>query len=637
MLRVYLDDFLLDENPLGVAELKHKIARDTAFNILTVQNEGVIEFTSRGYHYLRKRFDANIYREVRCRIQKLVGNTWETKVDAYLVLSTIQFNKTRNTARVSLVDKSWNWAVKNNIRIIQNPENTVSKTKETISSTSPDNVQMFNPSLGLWNSGFTVSGDRDVYPVKDYIQNMLDFMSDGAITFESDFLDNFSLNRASNTAPAVSNIEDDLACELGVLSGYEMRAADQSTFPQTSLEAILNSLIRIFNLKMYMFPDNTLRLEGADYEFRNKNFTIIELPNSDDVLEEIDQDLLFTRVLFGADKVWPSYPTPVSYRADKRFFSHNNESYYIGDSNNDIGDELDLTVPLIVDNNILYNVLVNNDDEYDEDVFLIAYDSSSAKQIAEYDAFDAATPNNFALNSEIAARYRFFGNLSRADSSVAEIRAKANPASDLTFSAAGSSFPLAFSSEVYDTGNDYSGSTFTVPTTGTYYVQARLYYRITGASGSYDVRFHVRKNGTRVGRVFQFTAAGRQDQNPNGDPHFYDVPINAISCTAADTLVIELEVVSLQASQNIVLLDSSDVVYIAANDGSGMYRDVDSSLAPVKVFSSETIIPDDLIDSILANPNWRLKVGGVEGAIKELNTNILTGETDLKLIDNDNS
>jgi hypothetical protein len=94
----------------------------------------------------------------------------------------------------------------------------------------------------------------------------------------------------------------------------------------------------------------------------------------------------------------------------------------------------------------------------------------------------------------------------------------------------GTDSPVTYTTRDFDSHSAYSGSTYTIPVSGKYQINARI--STTNATGTENAAISIYKNGSQVGQQF----SGSFSAGNNCDPNISDI----IQCNSGDTIVIEI-------------------------------------------------------------------------------------------------
>jgi hypothetical protein len=526
-------------------------------------------------------------------------------------------------------------------------------------------------SLTLFTNG-TGADDypgRTAYDIKDVMAYFISVVTENQCTFESTWYD---------------NLPDDQ--RLCILTGIDLRDPTQAQIaPIINLEDFFAELWRKFNLYLVIespIQNPVIRLEDQSYVFGNTKATEINFVEG--LTRSLDFEQLYGKVKIGSDKFIKEFGNnfQLYYLPFLAFVEEN----YSVQSPIATEKELLLMSNFVIDNNAIVNALENNSTEFDEEIFLIQYDRTTA--IATKGTyFPTLTPSNRfyneqLLNSNVLARFNLLGNAVMnsglqdtdflASTTTPEngtvLVAVANPSSAIT-AYDNDEFPFQDDSTPpnFDTGNNYDNTTFefTAPISGFYRFQSAITVEFFGYTGGINfnagllVAFF--RNGTT--QITDTQALFRRLQFPN-EPAF-EIPQNPLTgalfstglnpgsflITSSFTIFLEQnDTLSTKVKLSIFAFQTGSLNFslygtfanILSPITGGIYEGNNPDLLYVGEYEAEGIpISDTQWDDILANPQGFIQID-TDGTdkriayIKNMTRNVNTGDADFILTFNRN-
>jgi len=352
MLRVYLDDILVDE-PIELNEISEHLYYAESLSSYVLEVDGSITFTGSQHNYLREKFDNNVCYEATIRI----FDDENESIDFYGVIkvSDIDFKPDMFLAVCEVQNNNITAKIENNqsIECVLNAQ----KTKNNIdySVTTQTDITIYDPT-GI--NTVTREGIR----IYDAFASILTFVSDGELSFESDYFN-----------PSISSNEQAFSV---LMNGQELRTGSNFS-PTISFKDLFNDMNSLENLAL-AYEDGTIRIENKDY-FKQQTSSVT-FENVSDLSQSLATESLYARVKFGSSSTLDSF----DYIQDIRFAAMGQESYHLGGQCN-TNTELDLrTVKIITDANIIQDVIPsaggmggNANESYDDSVLIIHCDSNN--------------------------------------------------------------------------------------------------------------------------------------------------------------------------------------------------------------------------------------------------------------------
>lgn len=398
MFKFYLDNIQV-RDALNWFDFTETIERDAVIKGLLPKYDVKLNFNADGYKYLYDSMQTNGYcKLVELKVDYKCDGGYSTILNGYILLSDCKFNLNKCTVECSVMDNNYGARIYNNKNIKAYLHVGKSKNDVDITPCDYDDIQMFTPSTGVYNSVTT----RKAYNIADAFRFLIDFMCDGTIGFESDYL---------------TTITDDYGIEgLRITTGNEIRLATGTSNPFVSFQDLFQEVDKKYPLGFTIIDVGglpTIKIEDAAYFYKPANSITINA--IEDLNQSFNNELLYSSIKLG-DVNAVDIDGTHSF-AQIRFFNFLPEQYHLqGECN--IDKILDLTGIFIYDTNIIEAVFVtdNTNDEFDDNIFFIqTYDDSGTRKATQtVDPTSGTVPyyyNSNLKNNEVASRYNLQGNI----------------------------------------------------------------------------------------------------------------------------------------------------------------------------------------------------------------------------------
>lgn len=464
MFEFYIDDVLITDQPLEWRDLSGEISFDKELNGVFVSYPTTLTFTGDGYQTLKDKFnDSGFCSNVELKVKKH-GIDFIT---GSIFISDCEFNIHKYTAKVEIIDKGFFARLKNNLKIKANVGSDQSKNSTALNQISVTTPTQLSIDFKMWDGASTITDPVHCYDVKEVLQFLVEFMSDGEITFASDWYDGLDSNE-----------------HLLICTGNAIRQTTASTTdaPELSFYELFADLNRAYQLCLVPILNSdgtyTLRVEELAYLNGLANIDGIEIENPRDITVSIDTDELPAIIKLGSTKTNKSGGT-YGQQPIVEFLGTQVEEYHVqGECN--IDKTLDLSLQTFnVDHNNIYDIMINASTSYDDDIFLVNYIQGSSV-VRRTDPF--GTGNNYIINetffnNKIAERYSLQGAIAKFIADY-DGRFDATSLTPLTTSIAtpplvvqtSNVVPLSYEVENFDFSASYDPVTYryTCPSTGLY-------------------------------------------------------------------------------------------------------------------------------------------------------------------------
>lgn len=389
MYRFILNGTEIDDHPDGWRDYSTESTFDSTLKLYHLKRDVNLTFYGQGWEILRDTFINSYCEEVTFVVYK------ENNIllDGYIKISDIEWNLLKNTCTVSPIDGVYYRYIDNNknIPISLSTSNAKTGTIQNPIAITPPSQILIDISLTTEGGSPTTIYQRYIYDLKDVMDHIISFISDGTLTFESEWYD---------------NLED--SEKIGVTNGALLRNGVNT--PTVKLLELLDTVCKLENLYLLVDEINgVVRLENDEYIVGQSE--IIDVPDIMEITYSIDQTKMYSGVRVGNQN--SSTQTGLYGRFPLyNFLSFRPEEYYFV-TNCNIDSLLDLTYKYNVDHNTIYEIVEDNDNSKDDDIILINYNSTT--NVAVYsDAAGTGTGyvlNARWLNSSYINRHTLYNNV----------------------------------------------------------------------------------------------------------------------------------------------------------------------------------------------------------------------------------
>lgn len=394
MFKFYLDNIQV-RDALNWFDFTETIERDADIKGLLPKYEVNLTFNANGYKYLYDAMLNNGYcKLVELKVDYKCGSGYTTILNGYIFLSDCKFNLNKCTVDCGVTDNNYGARIYNNKTIKAYLGSGLSKNAVAITPCPYDSIQLFVPTTGSY-SGTT----RRMYSLYDAFKYLVDFMSDGLIGFESDYL--------STVTDPYYGIEG-----LRIATGNEIRTAAHAEAPLISFQELFQEVDKKYPLGFTIINVAgipTIKIEDAPYFYKAANSITINAIQ--DLQQSFNNELLYSSVKFGGEAL----ETDVSHSFEQiRFFNFLEEEYYLKGVCN-IDKVLDLTGTFIADSNIIEGLFAtdtSNESYDDKIIFIQTYGNAFATNTP--DPITALLPlyyNDNLKNNKVAERLSIQGDI----------------------------------------------------------------------------------------------------------------------------------------------------------------------------------------------------------------------------------
>lgn len=357
-------DNTIVENPNGIKDLSQELFYDDELKGIFYRVDGDLEFHSDGYDYIE---NAILNQGICTSIEFLLQVGTDSLIDYFEgiihIIDVNRWNASREVIKTPIADNNLSSYIFNNKNVkayINAP-----KSKSGFVATPAaliGSFSFFTPSTGVYN--YT----RDnVYTVDEAFRFLVDFCSDGQMTYSSPYFGSGGDKEGICIASAL-HLANDSPDVHPYLSFYELF---------TNLDKIYNLSIRIdySGALPELIIDKTENLYTATNLYTFTNVKDVEI--------YFDKEKMYGSIDIGSE-TWQAYNAGTFNMPDANFIGFQDEKYYIiGQCN--IDRTLNLINDFIIDSNTIEDMLVNANDSNDETVVIIETDYPATSQATAYD------------------------------------------------------------------------------------------------------------------------------------------------------------------------------------------------------------------------------------------------------------
>ena len=337
-------------NPEGWKDFELRLKRDDDIAGLLVTSTNKFTFRGDGYRALKSRFDGNYNDKVIVAIDILQsGNTYLEKYSGVVILTDVEFNLERLTATTTVEDANFQGAIQGNKNVKSFLNAGLTKNGEQVTVLTVYNLDYFQ---NICN--YQSLANRRAYRLKDALDFMVRFMTDDVVKgVQSIYLDD------------VDNFEG--ASLLYITTGVSIRLANQAA-PNVSFSQLIIFLQKTHDLTFDFVTDTNgdpvMRIEQRAFFFNSTNSDTMR--DLSDLTVTINKDKIASHLEVGneLDGISGNCSTTT------RFFTFESEDYSLRGKGN-VDKLIDLKTEFVTNSNPIEDIIQNNADTYDEEIFII--------------------------------------------------------------------------------------------------------------------------------------------------------------------------------------------------------------------------------------------------------------------------
>lgn len=359
MIRFYLDGTEV-VNPKGWEGMKSVLKRDADTDGIYVYQDQDVEFTGDGYDYIKSIADQNGYcAQIDCEVTITRNGDTKRLLSGHIFISDCTFNEKAVTVTAKVKDASFYSMIEYNKGV----EAVVSAGKSMNGIDITPAPKFF---LGVYDTENNLNKTAYSVRVYDAFRYLVDFMSDGNMSFASDSLD--YLGELNNL---VITSGEKLSCPTLAVYG-------SPAIPAFSFEKLFTEVKKRYPIGSIIespYQNPTLRIETLSY-FSTTDKSPIAFENIDDIKTRFDQNRIFSKLHLGSSTtlngtLFNSFPEDIDW------FGFKDESFIVQTKCN-VDNELDLSAEWVVSSNVIQSCVETGDTTYDDQLFLISATLTSA-------------------------------------------------------------------------------------------------------------------------------------------------------------------------------------------------------------------------------------------------------------------
>ena len=389
----YINGTPLRDEPEGFEDFEEELVLDFSRRALRFDYPVTLTFIGDGYNIIEGVYQEDLNGTVTLEIRDDRKNENKLVVKAKIKMASCEWNINKKTVECDIDDVTFQSRLFKNMKseVYANAVNSINQNP--ITPIVPLELVLFNPVTGV-----DYVPTYYAFDVKDCFTMLVDYLTDGEVSFESSWYD---------------SLPDDE--RLAVVSGVTVENAGETVAPLISFEKLFEEMWKKYNL--FIIIENPLiapviRLESYDFLFNSASY--INIDYVQDLKRSVDFEQLYSTVRLGSETTIKEFGT--LYRLPYfQFLTFTDELYTVDTASGGGDNELGLLTEYIVDTNIFEDVLLNDSKEYMDDVFLVQYKASTVTATkGQY--YDTGVPanrfyNEQLLNLNVARRFNFAGNL----------------------------------------------------------------------------------------------------------------------------------------------------------------------------------------------------------------------------------
>lgn len=345
--------------PIDVEKFGCNIIRDKDLNIVYVKFDNPLTFNGGVYSYIYQKLKDNDY----CNLIDVVVNyrcqgNFNLLAKGYIDVSDCEFNLDKCELSCKMIDDSFASRINNN-KAIPFYTNS-SKTKNLYDVVAPLAIrcQAFTPGIG--NYDFFIRGHH----VYNFFNHLVNCISDNNVEFQSDY---FSTGQGN---------------KFFITNGIAIR-----TLQKNPTKSNFKDAFEFFNKKQNLgigfarTPSGKPILFIEEIEYFYNTTTAVTLLDVANVIQYFDKEKFFSTVNFGTSQFLEEFQcdnSSVSCTYPQVEFRGNRLEKFgvLGECNLDV--TLDLsTSEIIYDFNVIEDVLIYKNEEYDQNMFVIECEPST--------------------------------------------------------------------------------------------------------------------------------------------------------------------------------------------------------------------------------------------------------------------
>ncbi len=418
MYRYYINSTLVDE-AIGFDRFVTSIKRDRTLRGIVVTQDATLTFVGSGYDLLYgyKQTEGFDY-TADLLIQKTTdgGSTWNNWHEGKIFISDIEWDEKELKATTKIVDNGYYARINNNKSVGIPLYGEFSKNNVAITPCTEYDLKLFEPASGTYYTITRPSGGEKAFTafkVHDVLRFMVEWMSDGEISFESEALQDggeFGYY-ALTTGRVIENGDPSIVYSPPISYPGVSLEQWQKSLDTITFQDALNNVAKRFNLWWSIVDTGgglVFKLEKEQY-WRN-NVNLLTCSTIDGLKCRTNSDLLYGKVSFGQGETDTS--SYLSFPEEIEFIGFKDEDLPVVGESNVADNTLDLKTTWISSSNVIEALLINGlevDRDFDSKKFIIQCedDAGALKAIAtnNLDGSSVRYYNQSLTNAEISTRF----------------------------------------------------------------------------------------------------------------------------------------------------------------------------------------------------------------------------------------
>ncbi len=418
MYRYYINSTLVDE-AIGFDRFVTSIKRNRTLRGIVVTQDATLTFVGSGYDLLygykqTQGFDYT----ADLLIQKTTdgGSTWNNWHEGKIFISDIEWDEKELKATTKIVDNGYYARINNNKSVGIPLYGEFSKNNVAITPCTEYDLKLFEPASGTYYTITRPSGGEKAFTafkVHDVLRFMVEWMSDGEISFESEALQDggeFGYY-ALTTGRVIENGDPSIVYSPPISYPGVSLEQWQKSLDTITFQDALNNVAKRFNLWWSIVDTGgglVFKLEKEQY-WRN-NVNLLTCSTIDGLKCRTNSDLLYGKVSFGQGETDSS--SYLSFPEEIEFIGFKDEELPVVGESNVADNTLDLKTTWISSSNVIEALLVNGlevDRDFDSKKFIIQCedDAGALKAVAtnNLDGSSVRYYNQSLTNAEISTRF----------------------------------------------------------------------------------------------------------------------------------------------------------------------------------------------------------------------------------------
>lgn len=349
-MKFYLNNTFINDEPDG--DILTTIKRDSQLGGFLITNDAKLKWHGDGFDLIQGVIDTSGFcAEIACEIwDNCDGQDIRIFIGKIFILEIEKDSNCIITAPVQ--DNNFYARINKNKSIEITVDTTRSKNGETIDAAAENTITMFKPdSVGPT----AITDPRTGYRVYDVFKNMIAFMSDDEVAFDSNL---FGLG---------GEFEG-----LSVMYGQEIAFFGTGGAIKASFDKFFQEVKKKINVTFYIdTTGNVPVLRIEKYQDLFLNTIVRKLENVNGVKFKIDTSKLVAIISVGSDKILDALPgNGVSFVESNLYFTYKPENYTTLEQCN-IDARLDLMSSYVISSNMIEDLLIQPTTNFAEEIFFV--------------------------------------------------------------------------------------------------------------------------------------------------------------------------------------------------------------------------------------------------------------------------